>query len=165
MKNIKGTTVNYYKALRYIIGLSNLNIREFALAASISESLIRHANDSWNPKYTTIEKICNTIHISNPSFYNISDHLEGYTNKLKLEYIINNQLLTPQELSVKLRAKRNCNNLTEGKLAAKSGFDKSNISKRESSNSQSIMLCSTLEVYANSFGLSMKQLSKFLYEY
>ncbi|MCK9190631.1 MAG: hypothetical protein M0P10_03670 [Sphaerochaetaceae bacterium] len=164
MKGKNKTAVNYYKALKYIIDLSNLNVKEFALAASISESLVRHADDTWNPKYTTIEKICNVIHISVPSFYIISDHLEGYTSKVKLDYCIQKQNLSPQELSSKLRKKRTINNITEGKLATKTGFDKSNISKRESQNSQSIMLCSTLEIYADSFGLSMRQLSKYLYE-
>ncbi|MGH4038403.1 MAG: hypothetical protein ACRQFF_11260 [Sphaerochaeta sp.] len=164
MKEKNKTAVNYYKALKYIIDLSNLNVREFSLAASISESLVRHADDTWNPKYTTIEKICNVIHISVPSFYNITDHLAGNTGKVKLDYRIKKQEISPQELSLKLRRKRTSNNITEGKLAAKTGFDKSNISKRESQNSQSIMLCSTLEIYADSFGLSMKQLSNYLYE-
>ncbi len=161
----KRQNINYYSTLKYIINMSGLSIKDFANSATISESLIRHADDNWNPKYTTIEKICSVIHISIPSFFIIADHVAGNCNHVKVNYIIHNQQLEPEELCKKLKIWRERLNISEGKLAATSGFDKSNISKRENVKWNSIMLCSTLEIYAKCYGLTMKQLSSYLYEY
>jgi transcriptional regulator with XRE-family HTH domain len=145
--------------------MSGLSIKDFASAASISESLIRHADSSWNPKYTTIEKICSVIRIDIYSFYKIADYLSGNCKNANVNYIINCQKISPQNLNYKLKKRREYNNLTEGKLAEKTGFDKSNISKRENSKRETIMLCSTLEIYAKSFGITMKQLCRYIYDY
>ncbi|MBK5201241.1 MAG: helix-turn-helix transcriptional regulator [Spirochaetaceae bacterium] len=161
----KRQNINYYSTLKYIIDMSGLSVKDFANSATISESLIRHANDNWNPKYTTIEKICSVIHISIPSFYIISEYIEGNCKQVKVNYIIHNQQLEPEDLCKKLKAWRKKLKISEGKLAATSGFDKSNISKRENIKWNSIMLCSTLEIYAKCYGLTMKQLSSYLYEY
>lgn len=167
MKNLqenKQKKINYYATLKYIIGLSGLSIKDFASAASISESLIRHADTNWNPKYTTIEKICSVIRIDIYSFYKISDYIEGNSTNVKVNYIITSQKITPDILNYKLKSRRLSHHITEGKLAEKTGFDKSNISKRENSHTNVIMLCSTLEIYARCFGLTMQQLCKYIYD-
>lgn len=157
--------INYCLTLKYIIRMSGLSIKDFATAASISESLIRHADSSWNPKYTTIEKICSVIRIDIYSFYKLSDYVSGNCKSANVNYIIDCQEITPQNLNIKLKNRRKSNHLTEGKLAEKTGFDKSNISKRENSTHEVIMLCSTLNIYAKSFGISMKQLCSYIYDY
>lgn len=155
--------INYYKTLKYVIDLSGLSIKDFAKLANISESLIRHADETWNPKYTTVEKICSVVHISIPSFYKISEYLAGKSSVLELNYIIEKQSIPPNKLCTILKKTRIKKHITEGKLAAKTGFNKANISKRENKKWVSNMLCSTLEIYAHCFGISMKQLAKLIY--
>lgn len=161
----KGNDINYCLTLKYIIGMSGLSVKDFASAASISESLIRHADNNWNPKYTTIEKICRVIRIDICSFFKLADYVSGNCKNANVNYIIDCQKITPQKLNTRLKDRRKTNHITEGKLAEKTGFDKSNISKRENSKHEVIMLCSTLEVYAQSFGISMKQLCRYIYDY
>jgi transcriptional regulator with XRE-family HTH domain len=160
----KENNINYYLTLKHIINMSGLSIKDFATAASISESLIRHADSGWNPKYTTIEKICGVIRIDIYSFYKLADYVSGNCKNANVNYIIDCQKITPRNLNIKLKNRRKYNNLTEGKLAEKTGFDKSNISKRENSRHEVTMLCSTLQIYAQSFGITMKQLCRYVYD-
>ncbi|MCY1152442.1 MAG: helix-turn-helix transcriptional regulator [Sphaerochaetaceae bacterium] len=157
-------SINYYKTLIFIINLSGLSFENFAKKADISLSLISHADDSWNPKYSTVEKICSVVNISVTSFFNIAENLAGIKESITLNYVNRNDTLSPDELCKKLKDVRLSLKITEAQLAKSSGINKTNICNREHGKIKTQILCSTLEKYAASFGLSMSGLSDKLYE-
>ena len=156
--------INYYKTLLFIINLSGLSIEDFAAKASISLSLIRHADENWNPKYTTVEKICSVVNISVATFFNIAENLSGIKDSITMKYVVKQESISPLELSKKLKEVRTNSNLTESQLARISGINKTNICNREHGKIQTRILCSTLEKYAFSFGLAMSDLTEELYK-
>lgn len=156
--------INYYKTLIYIINLSGLSCEDFAKKADISLSLIRHADETWNPKYSTVEKICSVVNLSVASFFNIAEHLSGVSDSITMKFVINNDKLSPEEMNYKLKKFRNDLHLSESELAKRSGINKTNICNREHGKIKTQMLCSTLEKYAYSLGLSMSGLTDKLYK-
>jgi transcriptional regulator with XRE-family HTH domain len=155
---------NYHKALLFIIEHSGLSIENFAKKADISPSLIRHATKDWNPKYSTVEKICSTVNISISSFFMIAEHNAGQLESITMKFVIKKEEISPSELCQKLKTVRTNLNLSESQIAKKSGINKTNICNREHSKISNQILCSTLEKYAFSFGLKMSDLSKKLYK-
>lgn len=155
--------INYYETLIFIINLSGLSIEEFAKKADISLSLISHADANWNPKYSTVEKICSVVKLSVTSFFNIAENLAGKKESITLNYVKKDETLTPSQLCSKLKDVRLSLNLSEAQLARDSGINKTNICNREHGKIKTKILCSTLEKYAASFGLSMSGLSEKLY--
>ncbi|NCD04735.1 MAG: XRE family transcriptional regulator [Spirochaetia bacterium] len=159
----KYVPLNYYKALLYLIKISHLSIDDFAKKAKISPSLIRHANDSWNPKYSTVERICSVVNISISCFFLIAENESGLTNSITMKYVIKTESLSPKELCLKLSQVRINRNLSESQIAKISGINKTNICNREHCKINNNILCSTLEKYAFSYGLSMSALIEKIY--
>lgn len=159
----KNISINYYETLIFVINLSGLSIEEFAKKANISLSLISHADESWNPKYSTVEKICSVVKISVTSFFNIAENLAGVKESITMNYVSKSDKLTPIELCEQLKDVRKSLQISEAKLAKLSGINKTNICNREHGKIKTQILCSTLEKYAASFGLSMSGLTDKLY--
>ncbi|MGD1822257.1 MAG: helix-turn-helix domain-containing protein [Pleomorphochaeta sp.] len=157
--------LNYKKALFFIIDKSGLSIDDFAEKAKISPSLIRHTKDDWNPKFETVDKICSVLNISIVSFFAIAEHESGYSNSITLKYSINRKEISQEEVNKTLKNLREKAQLSKAQLAKKSGINKTNICNREHLKINNHILCSTLEKYAKSFGLSMSKFCEKLDEY
>ncbi len=157
-------SINYYKTLIFVINLSGLSIEDFANKADISLSLISHADDSWNPKYSTVEKICSVVNISVTTFFNIAENIAGIKESITLNYVTKTDKLSPSEICQRLKEVRRSLKISEAQLAKSSGINKTNICNREHGKIKTQILCSTLEKYAASFGLTMSSLSDQLYK-
>ncbi len=157
-------SINYYKTLIFVINLSGLSIEDFANKADISLSLISHADDSWNPKYSTVEKICSVVNISVTTFFNIAENIAGIKESITLNYVTKTDKLSPSEICQRLKEVRRSLKISEAELAKSSGINKTNICNREHGKIKTQILCSTLEKYAASFGLTMSSLSDQLYK-
>lgn len=154
---MENSQLNYKKALFYIIQKSGLSIDDFADKANISSSLIRHTTSDWNPKFETVKKICNVSNVSLVSFFAIAEHETKLNNSITLKYNIGNNNPTQLDLNNQLKKLREQSNLSKSQLAVKSGINKTNICNREHLKLNHHILCSTLEKYAKSFGLSMSK--------
>ncbi len=149
--------LNYKKALFYIIQKSGLSIEDFANKADISASLIRHTTPDWNPKFETVEKICSVLNISLVSFFAIAEHESNVYHSISLTHKVKTSKYTQIDLNNKLKELREESNLSKSQLALKTGINKTNICNREHMKLNNRILCSTLEKYAKSFGLSMSK--------
>jgi len=149
--------LNYKKALFYIIKKSGLSIDDFAKKADISASLIRHTTYDWNPKFETVEKICSVLNISLVSFFAIAEYETNVSNSITLTYKIKNKNHSQIDLNNQLKKLREDSNLSKSQLALKTGINKTNICNREHMKLNNNILCSTLEKYANSFGITMSK--------
>lgn len=156
--------INYAKALKVLIKTSGLTIDDFAKKANISSSLIRHANEDWNPKFETVIKLCSVLNISIVSFFAIAEHESNISNSITLSYITEKNNFTQKDLNLQLKEIRESSNLSKSQLAKKTGINKTNICNREHLKNDNKILCSTLEKYAYSFNLSMSRLCKILEE-
>jgi len=154
--------LSYYTALQTILDLSGLTIDDFADKANISPSVIRHADEDWNPKFDTVERICSVINISISSFFLIAEHQLSIKNSITLKYVMKNNYISVKFLNEKLQELRLNSNMSRSQLSKKTGICKANICNREHSKITNKMLCSTLEKYALSFGLTMSELCEIL---
>jgi len=155
---LNNNKLNYKKALDYIIKKSGLSIEDFAEKANISPSMIRHTSEDWNPKFVTVEKICSVLNISVVSFFAIAEHESEINQSITIKYKIKENNITQKNLNKKLKDIREKSNLSKSQLAQKTGINKTNICNREHLKNQNKILCSTLEKFAHSFGLTMSKL-------
>lgn len=116
--------------------------------------------DSWN--LDTWMKYSYLVYKSNPIERVLLKYLNTYSNSkwLDTKWVDNYKTilyLTPRSVAMLLKALRKQNKYTLSELSSLTGFSKTSISHRESNNLISFPNLKTIEIYLNSFNVSLIQ--------